>query len=220
MHDEELDPIQLKERFAALRDEDLLRQALVRTAELRPEAQVVIAEVLQERFGPYRVLAAQEVERAGQLIGRIRQVKGFSRLRAPGEPVLGGPDVPPYDGILFLATGGLGFMPRDTAPEQTFHDFDPAALQGPVSRWLGPEGLLRPSEVPEEAPRPLPLPLRARLDPASAWIDRDTMERLTRDKREWHLHVPEGADAVFRLTEASDSDLLHTWAQQVELPLA
>jgi hypothetical protein len=218
MQDEELDPQHLKERFGALRDDELLRQALIETSELRPEARVVIAAVLEERFGPYRVLAAREVERAGKLFGRIRRARGFARLRAPGDPVLGGPDVPPHDGILFLATGGLGFTPTDASDEETFKDFDPAALQDPVAGWLGPEGVAWPDGVPEGSPRPLPLPLRARLDPAAGWIDREAMSRLTREKREWRLHVPEGADAVFRVAEASEEELLETWAKQMKLP--
>jgi len=209
---------ELKKRYCELQDDALLREALIGAGELTPLGREAIAEALASRFGPYRELSGREVDRAGQLVGRLHDTRGFARLRAPGEPLLGGRDVPPYDGILFLATGGLGFLPTSAPAEQAFVDFAPAAQSGPIAAWLGPEGLAWPEGVDQGGPRPLPLPLRARLDPGAAWIDVASIDRVAPARRELRVYVREGADAVFRLPEPKPLQMLKRWAAHVERP--
>lgn len=206
----------LRARYGGLRDDALLREALRESGDLVLPAREEIAEALSRRFGPFDGLVAREAARAGSLWGRIHHTLGFARLRAPGEPMLGGRDVPPYDGILFLATGGLGFLPTSASSAETFLDFAPEALEGPIAAWLGPTGA-RPV-TPPGAPRPLPLPLRARLDEATAWIDAAVIVGIGPHRRELRVHVARGGDAVFRLEEAAQREVLGRWAEHVGIP--
>lgn len=215
-----MDPQLLRQRLLELRDDELLRQALLDPCALLPGAQAVLAEVLAARVGTFAALWDREMERTGALVSRLPDVRGFARLRAPGEPVLGGRDVPPYDGILFLATGGVGFLPTSASPDTVFQDFGTCAFEGPIAEWLGPKGSQWPQGAPRGGPRPLPLPLRARLDPATAWIDRASLAALTRTRQGWRLEAEEVADAVFRLAEDEDREPLEAWAARVDLPLS
>jgi len=210
----------LRERLSVLRDDELLRQALLAPGDFTLEALGVLAEILAERFGPFSALWKREVERTGNLVARLPDVRGFARLRGPGEPVLGGPDVPPYDGMLFLATGGVGFVPTSASPDTVFQDFAREAFEGPVAEWLGPQGTEWPQNAPREGPRPLPLPLRARLDPATAWIDRTRLLELSLGRQEWRLRAQDAADAVFRLVEHEGREALEAWSAGVGLPLS
>ncbi len=112
----------IRKHYGALRDEELLRTAVLEGGTLVAPAQEVVRDVLLQRFGPPLDLVQREQERTGKLWGRIQQIQTFSRLRGPHEPVLGGGrDVPPYDGVVLLADRGLGFVPSSPPrPEEIF----------------------------------------------------------------------------------------------------
>lgn len=215
-----MDPQLVRQRFSQLRDNELLRQALLSPCDLLPAAQAALAEVLAVRFGPFSTLWEREMARTGDLVARLPDVRGFARLRGRGEPVLGGRDVPPYDGMLFLTTGGVGFLPTSASPDTVFGDFGPGAFEGPIAEWLGPRGIEWPQGAPRGGPRPLPLPLRARLDPATAWIDRAHLEELSFTRRQWRFRAEGVADAVFRLAEDEDGAQIEAWAKRVALSLS
>ena len=103
----------IRAHYAALRDGELLRVAMVEGGALVPAAQEVVQEVVRQRFGTPAELIQREREKTGSLWGRIQQVQTFTRLRGPLEPVLGGRDVPPYAGVILLTNQGFGFVPSD-----------------------------------------------------------------------------------------------------------
>jgi len=210
----------IRKHYGALRDEELLRTAVLEGGTLVAPAQEVVRDVLLQRFGPPLDLVQRERERTGKLWGRIQQIQTFSRLRGPHEPVLGGGrDVPPYDGVVLLADQGLGFVP--SSPPRPEEIFPTLPQDGPMSGWW--EGLLDATDIPADqrdarALYRLPLSLRALLDPTAAWIALSNLKQLELRGLELRVVVDGAGDALCRVPTPAP-EFLGRWTTQYDIPL-
>jgi hypothetical protein len=212
----------IRKHYGSLRDGELLRAAVLEGGTLIAPAQEVVREVVLERLGPPAALVQRHLEQMGKVWGRIQQVQTFSRLRGPNEPVLGGGrDVPPYDGVIFLADRGLGFVPSSPPrPEEIFptlSDHTP----GSMAQWW--DGLLDAAAVPADqrdgqALYRLPLSLRARLDPTAAWIAKGDLKHLELRGLDLHVVVDGAGDALCRVP-APAPEFLARWGAQFDIRL-
>lgn len=211
----------IREHYGALRDGELLRAAVGEGGTLVASAQEVVRDVVQQRLGAPADLVQSERRRTGRLWGRIGQVQTFSRLRGPNEPVLGGRDVPPYDGMILLTDQGLGFVPSSPPALTELFPTLPEPDQGPMGDWW--TSLLDAAAIPEDLRTTqsvfrLPLCLRARLDPSSAWIALGDLERLDLRGLDLRVVVSGAGDAVCRVPEPAP-EFLGRWGTQLGVTL-
>ncbi len=207
--------------YRALHDDELLRAAILEGGTLVEPAQQVVRQVALDRLGTPAAMLSTAGASMGKLWGRIQQVRTFSRLRGPQDPVLGVRDVSPADGVILLSDRGLGFVPLSPPrPEELFPTL-PEPGHGPMGDWW--LELLNAAAVPDElrdarAIFRLPLALRARLDPTTAWIPLDSVERLELRKLDLQVVVSGAGDAVCRLP-APAPEFLGRWGEQFEVEL-
>lgn len=211
----------IHQHYLALRDDALLRTAILEGGTLVEPAQEVVRGVVEERLGRPVALVTGATESMGKLWGRIQQVRTFSRLRGPQDPVLGSQDVSPGDGVLLLSDGGLGFVPLSPPPPAELFPTLPEPGQGPMGAWW--QVLLNAAAVPAElrdarAVVRLPLALRARLDPTSAWIPLGALERLELRKLDLQVVVTGAGDAVCHLPPPAP-EFLGRWGTQFDVTL-
>ena len=214
-----IDSKAIRKHFLELRDDVLLEEALLRSEGMSEAAQEVACDVLNERLGGTSALLERERKRSGRLWGRIMEVRTFTQLRGEGEPVLGGRDIPPFDGVVLLSDQGLGFLP---VPPQPLPDgVSLPEDDGPIKSWW--EALLDAAGAPPGQPPPpplvrLPLSLRATLDPTTAWIDKTLIHRLALEDLDLRVVVPHGRDVVCRLPPPAP-EFLERWVKVVNVPL-
>lgn len=211
----------IRQHYEALHDDELLRTAILEGGTLVEPAQEVVRKVVEERLGRPVALVTGATGSMGKLWGRIQEVRTFTRLRGPLDPVLGARDVSPGDGVLLLSDRGLGFVPLSPPPPTELFPTLPEPGQGPVGAWW--QALLNAAAVPAElrdarAVYRLPLALRARLDPTSAWIPLDSLERLELQQLDLQVVVAGAGDAVCRLPPPAP-ELLGRWGTQFHVTL-
>jgi hypothetical protein len=99
----DFDPAELRKRCEKLSSGDLLRMALVDSADYSPHARVAFDEVLRGRLGDLQAYLADELAKSGEV--ELRLPAGRVTQRGPR-----GPSSRPVHGTLVLTSTGIGFI--------------------------------------------------------------------------------------------------------------
>lgn len=95
----------VRERFRELDTEELRREALLNADDFHPDALDVLTEELRSQGATVHELLADGLQRSGELVARIDDVRRFLRKASFAAPAAG-----PAKGYFVLTTQGMGFV--------------------------------------------------------------------------------------------------------------